>query len=167
MVEVLAKAYGWTLLITFCALFIGVVLGTLLALCKVIPRYSLFARALNRFADGYILLVRGTPVLVQLLIIGSVIFANTIIINRHLNGYVIAIIGFGLNSAAYVAEIIRTGILSVDKGQMEAGRSLGLTYSESMSKIVLPQACKNIIPPLGNEAIMLVKENVGCVRHRR
>lgn len=154
----LAEAYGWTLFITFFALIIGIIVGTLLAVFRVLPQTNIFTKALNKFAGVYISIFRGTPLMVQLFIFSFVIFARVVLVNQAISAYLIAVIGFGLNSGAYVAEIIRGGILSVDKGQMEAGRALGLNYSQTMRKIILPQAGKNIIPPLGNEAISLVKE---------
>lgn len=154
----LAQAYGWTLFITFFALIIGIILGTLLAVCRVLPQTNVVAKFLNKFAGMYISVFRGTPLMVQLFIFSFVIFARVVLFNQAISAYLIATIGFGLNSGAYVAEIIRGGILSVDKGQMEAGRALGLSYGQTMKSIILPQAAKNIIPPLGNEAISLVKE---------
>lgn len=154
----LAQAYGWTLFITFFALIIGIILGTLLAVCRVLPQTNVVAKFLNKFAGMYISVFRGTPLMVQLFIFSFVIFARVVLVNQAISTYLIATIGFGLNSGAYVAEIIRGGILSVDKGQMEAGRALGLSYGQTMKSIILPQAAKNIIPPLGNEAISLVKE---------
>ncbi len=154
----LAEAYGWTIFITVFALLIGIILGTLLAVCRVIPQTNIVSKALNKIAGAYISIFRGTPLMVQLFIFSFVIFANVIFINSKVSAYLIAVIGFGLNSAAYVSENIRAGILSIDKGQMEAGRALGLSYGKTMWNVILPQAAKNIIPPLGNEAITLVKD---------
>lgn len=154
----LGKAYGWTLIITAGALLIGIILGTVLAILRIMPRKNIFARILGKIADIYLAVMRGTPLMVQLVIIYFIIFAGVTIISPAVSSYMIAIIGFGLNSAAYVAEIMRAGILSVDKGQMEAGRALGMSYGQTMRSIILPQSAKNIIPPLGNEAISLVKE---------
>lgn len=158
ILQLLGKAYGWTLAITFMALILGIIIGTVLAICLVLPQKNFFNKALNRFAATYLAVIRGTPVLVQLMIICFVIFANVVFVNRMISPYIVATIGFGINSGAYVAEIMRAGILSVDKGQMEAGRSLGLSYGQTMRTIILPQSVKNILPPLGNEAIALVKE---------
>lgn len=156
--KMLAEAYGWTIFITVFALLIGIILGTLLAVCRVIPQTNIVSKALNKIAGAYISIFRGTPLMVQLFIFSFVIFANVIFINSKVSAYLIAVIGFGLNSAAYVSENIRAGILSIDKGQMEAGRALGLPYGKTMWNVILPQAAKNIIPPLGNEAITLVKD---------
>ena len=156
--KMLAEAYGWTIFITVFALLIGIILGTLLAVCRVIPQTNIVSKALNKIAGAYISIFRGTPLMVQLFIFSFVIFANVIFINSKVSAYLIAVIGFGLNSAAYISENIRAGILSIDKGQMEAGRALGLSYGKTMWNVILPQAAKNIIPPLGNEAITLVKD---------
>lgn len=155
---VLLKAYGWTIAITVMALILGVIIGTILAIFMVMPPKNLVRKILNKFANVYLTVIRGTPLLVQLMIISFVLLANVIIINRNISPYLIATVGFGINSGAYVAEIMRAGIMSVDKGQMEAGRSLGLSYGQTMKSIILPQSGKNILPPLGNEAIALVKE---------
>jgi len=154
----LAKAYGWTLAITAMALVIGIVIGTILAVFMVLPKTNVLNKSLNAFARGYLAVIRGTPSLVQLMIIYFVIFADVVFFNRELSPYFVAAIGFGINSGAYVAEIMRAGINSVDKGQMEAGRALGLSYGATMKSIILPQSARNILPPLGNEAIVLVKE---------
>lgn len=156
--RMLAEAYGWTLFITVFALIIGIILGTILAVFRVLPQTNVVSKALNKIAGAYVSVFRGTPLMVQLFIFSFVIFANVVLVNSKVSAYLIAVIGFGLNSAAYVSEIIRAGILSIDKGQTEAGRALGLSYGQTMWNVVLPQAAKNIIPPLGNEAISLVKE---------
>lgn len=156
--KMLAEAYGWTIFITVFALLIGIILGTLLAIFRVIPQTNILTKVLNKISGAYISIFRGTPLMVQLFIFSFVIFANVIFINSKVSAYLIAVIGFGLNSAAYVSENIRAGILSIDKGQMEAGRALGLSYGKTMWNVILPQAAKNIIPPLGNEAITLVKD---------
>ena len=154
----LGKAYGWTLAITAMALAIGIVIGTILAVFMVLPKTNVINKALNAFARMYLAVIRGTPSLVQLMIIYFVIFADVIFFNRELSPYFVAAIGFGINSGAYVAEIMRAGINSVDVGQMEAGRALGLNYGATMRSVILPQSARNILPPLGNEAIVLVKE---------
>lgn len=142
-----------TLLMTFFSGLIGIVIGLIISVIKVIPPRNFLVRAAHKFADAYLTVIRGTPVVVQLMIIYFVIFASV-----DIPKLVVAIIAFGINSGAYVAEIIRSGIMAVDKGQMEAGRSLGLKYSTTMRYIILPQAFKNILPALGNEFIALLKE---------
>ena len=154
----LGRAYGWTLFIAVGALTIGVILGTLIAVCKVIPHNNFIPKALDKITSLYVAIFRGTPLTVQLFIFYFIIFASVTIINSMVHPYLIAVVGFGLNSAAYVSETIRAGILSVDKGQMEAGRALGLSYGKTMRSVIIPQAAKSIIPPLGNEAITLVKD---------
>lgn len=137
-----------TLLISLFAVILGFVLGIIIALCKL----SKFKPA-RWLANIYIDIIRGTPTMVQVFIIYFVIFGSVAIDRR-----IVAVIAFGINSGAYVAEIIRGGILSVNKGQTEAGRSLGLGHWQTMMYIVMPQAVKNIIPALANEFIVLVKE---------
>ncbi len=136
-------------------LLIGLVIGCLLATTKILPQKKWYIRVLSCVTDVYVAIFRGTPMVVQLLLIHFVIFpAFGVIISSVIE----AIIAFGLNSGAYVSEIMRGGILSVDKGQTEAGRALGFGYGRTMMKIVLPQAVKNVIPTLGNEFITLLKE---------
>lgn len=149
----LTEGLGTTILITFFALIIGVALGFLIALVRVTHDRTGKVGFLNAVCKLYLTVVRGTPVMVQLLIIYFVIFGSVAI-----SKIFVAIIAFGLNSAAYVAEIFRSGIMSIDAGQMEAGRSLGMNYSQVMWRIIMPQAVKNILPALGNEFIVLVKE---------
>ena len=144
-----------TLLIAVLGLLIGIVIGTLISAVKVMPKYSLFSRILDKICTVYVGFFRGTPIVVQLLIGYYVLWPLMGITISPLNT---SIIVFGLNSAAYVSEIMRGGILSVDHGQMEAGRALGLSYSTTMIKIVIPQAIKNILPTLGNEFIALIKD---------
>lgn len=144
---------GNTLLMTIGAVLLGIVIGLVIAAINVSPGKSPLNRFLKFLANGYLTVIRGTPSTVQLLIIYFVIFGSATI-----DKLLVAIIAFGINSGAYVAEIIRAGILAVDRGQMEAGRSLGLNYNATMSYIVLPQALKNILPALGNEFIVLLKE---------
>lgn len=153
---------GNTLKITLVALLLGVALGAVIAIVRSTwdkTRDTLrpgFGRSVLSFCDWlcrlYLTVVRGTPVVVQLMIMYYIIFASSS------NGVAVAMLAFGLNSAAYVAEIIRGGIMSIDNGQFEAGRSLGFNYVETMWYIVLPQALKNVLPSLGNEFITLVKE---------
>ncbi len=145
-----------TLQIAVIGLFIGIVIGTLIAVVRVMPKYKLLPRILDKICVCYIELFRGTPMVVQLLI-GYWVLLPALDIQVN-SGVPVAIIMFGLNSGAYVSEIMRGGINSVDPGQTEAGRAVGLTYSTTMLKIVVPQAIKNILPTLGNEFIVLIKE---------
>jgi His/Glu/Gln/Arg/opine family amino acid ABC transporter permease subunit len=149
----IVNGFGNTLLMTLFSGIIGILIGLCLSIIKVTPGRTIFGRIAHRFADLYLTVIRGTPVVVQLMIIYFVIFANV-----GIPKLVVAIIAFGINSGAYVAEIIRSGIMAVDKGQMDAGRSLGLDYKLTMRYIILPQALKNILPALGNEFIVLLKE---------
>ena len=146
-----------TLIIALAAVVIGVILGAIVAVFKVIPQNNIIVKFLNIICNIYITVIRGTPVMVQLLLAYFGIF-NASFRGNPYKAIIIATMVFGINSSAYVAEIIRGGILSVDKGQMEAGRSLGLTYSSTMTRIIMPQAIKNILPALGNEFIVLIKE---------
>ncbi len=143
-----------TIVITLGAALIGIVLGALVAICKVYARHNKKLKPLNALCDVYLTVIRGTPVMVQLMIFAFVLFASA---PMSMNIFV-AILAFGINSGAYVAEIVRAGILAVGAGQTEAGRSLGLTNNMTMRFIVLPQAIKNILPALANEAIVLLKE---------
>ncbi len=145
-----------TLIIAVVGLVIGIVLGTLLAVTKVVPQNTKGAKIFSKLTDIYVGLFRGTPMVVQLLLMYYVLFP--LIGLAKIPALVVAIIAFGMNSGAYVCEIMRSGILSVDKGQMEAGRALGMGYGRTMVKIIIPQAVKNILPTLGNEFISLVKE---------
>ena len=145
-----------TLRIAIFGLLIGIAIGTLIAMVRVMPKYKLLPRILDKICVCYIELFRGTPMVVQLLI-GYWVLLPALGITVD-SGVPVVIIVFGLNSGAYVSEIMRGGIQSVDPGQMEAGRALGLTYATTMLKIVVPQAIKNILPTLGNEFIVLIKE---------
>ena len=145
-----------TLQIAVLGLAIGIVIGTLIAIVRVMPKYKRLPRILDKICVCYIELFRGTPMVVQLLI-GYWVLLPALGITVD-SGVPVAIIMFGLNSGAYVSEIMRGGLNSVDHGQMEAGRALGLTYATTMMKIVVPQAIKNILPTLGNEFIVLIKE---------
>ena len=136
-------------------LFIGIVLGTLLATARVVPKTNVFVKIVEKIASFYVSLFRGTPIVVQLLVFYYVLMP---LLGLHMNSVGVALVVFGLNSAAYISEIMRAGILSVDPGQMEGGRSVGLSYGTTMVKIVIPQAVKNILPTLGNEFISLIKE---------
>ena len=142
-----------TLLIALGAVILGIIFGTITALIRNVNDNTGNLKILSLLAKGYVNIIRGTPVILQLMIIYYVIFKQT-----SINIVLVGIMAFGINSGAYVAEIIRAGINSVDKGQIEAGYALGLHYKHVMGKIVLPQAIKNILPALGNEFITLVKE---------
>ena len=143
---------GITLEIALFAGIIGIIIGTLMALMKLSTTEEGKPTLPNYIATIYIDVIRGTPSVLQLLIMWFIIMASSN------NGILVASLSFGINSGAYVAEIVRGGILAVDKGQMEAGRSLGLSKWATMRYIILPQAVKNVIPPLGNEFITLIKE---------
>lgn len=151
--QMLFKGLGCTLLISVGATIIGIILGTLVAIVKIIPSKKPIMKFLNVVCDIYTTIFRGTPMALQLFIMAFVIFAI-----RGFPMEIVAILAFGINSGAYVSESIRAGILSVDNGQMEAGRALGLPYSKTMWKIIIPQAIKNVIPSIGNEIIALIKE---------
>lgn len=144
-----------TVLIAVCGLIIGIVIGTLIATVRVLPKYRRLPRVLNSICSFYVAMFRGTPMVVQLLVFYYVFFPA---IGSKITGLQVAILVFGLNSGAYISEIMRSGIQSVDPGQMEAGRAVGLSFGTSMTKIVIPQAVKNILPTLGNEFIALIKE---------
>ena len=145
----IVRGLGTTILISLMAILLGCIIGFIMAFFRLSK-----IKLLNWIAGIYIDVIRGTPTVVQLLIIYYVIFAPF----KNMPKVVIAAISFGINSGAYVAEIVRGAILSVDRGQMEAGRSLGLTSAQSMRLIIIPQAIKNILPALGNEFIVLIKE---------
>lgn len=160
----LLQGLGVTLQITLFAVLIGIVIGIIVASIRSTydknkealarkggPGYVVL-KILNALCNLYLTIIRGTPVVVQLMIAYFIIFASS------RNGTLIAIIAFGINSGAYVAEIFRSGILSVDNGQFEAGRSLGLSYVQTMFHIILPQAFKSVLPTLCNEFIVLLKE---------
>ena len=149
----LADGLKVTLEVTFFALIIGIVFGFLLAVVRSTYEKTGKLKILNAVAKVYITIIRGTPVVVQLLIIYFVIFQSV-----NISKVIVAFLAFGINSSAYVAEIFRSGIMSVDPGQFEAGRSLGFSYSQTMFHIIMPQAFKNILPALGNEFIVLLKE---------
>ena len=144
-----------TLIIAITGLIIGIIIGTLIAIVRIIPKYKLLPRILNSICNIYVETFRGTPIVVQLLIFYYVLLP---LMGVRMDGLHVAMLVFGLNSGAYISEIMRSGILSVDGGQMEAGRAVGLSFSTTMMKIVIPQAIKNILPTLGNEFIALIKE---------
>ena len=145
-----------TVKVAVLGLIIGILIGTLIAVVKVAPKYKLLARILDKICSVYVALFRGTPMVVQLLLAYYVLLPTLGV--KNVNSLTVGIIVFGMNSGAYVSEIMRGGINSVDIGQMEAGRAVGLSYSTTMVKIVIPQAIKNILPTLGNEFITLIKE---------
>ncbi len=162
--KMLVQGLGKTLLITFFAVIIGVIIGILIASVRTTydknkesmqnnggVKYRVM-QVLNAVCNLYLTVIRGTPVVVQLLIFYFVIFTSVD------NGVIVAILAFGLNSGAYVAEIFRSGIMSIDNGQFEAGRSLGFNYPQTMIHIIIPQAVKNVLPTLCNEFIVLLKE---------
>ncbi len=158
----LVNGLGNTLKITFGAVVLGIIIGVIIAIVRstwdktgddMRPGVGkFFLRLANGFCKLYLTVIRGTPVVVQLMIIYYIIFAASN------NGVGIAMLAFGINSGAYVAEIIRGGIMSIDAGQFEAGRSLGLNYTQTMRHIIIPQAFKNVLPALANEFIVLLKE---------
>ncbi|MBQ4317331.1 MAG: amino acid ABC transporter permease [Clostridia bacterium] len=140
-----------TLIITFGALIIGVIIGTIIAVAKYFSEGNKKLRFVNWICDLYTTVIRGIPVTVLLLVFFYIILVAA-------DGVTVAIIAFGINSGAYMAELIRSGINAVDKGQMEAARSLGMSKAQAMKKIIFPQAIKNILPAIGNECIALLKE---------
>ena len=156
------KGLGTTLTVTVFALVIGVIIGVLVAIIRSAHdqqperKKGLLLKILNGICKVYLTVIRGTPMMVQLLIMWFIVWASAR--STDSNMLRCAILAFGINSGAYVAEIFRSGIMSIDKGQMEAGRSVGLTYAATMRYIIIPQAFKNVLPALGNELITLVKE---------
>lgn len=158
----LLDGLGITLEITFFALLLGLTIGTVIAIIRSTHDNTIdtmhpgvgrvVLKILNVISKIYLTVIRGTPVVVQLLIMYYIIFATSN------NKIIVAVLAFGINSGAYVAEIVRSGIMSIDKGQMEAGRSLGFNYVQTMVSIIIPQAIKNVLPALANEFITLLKE---------
>ncbi|MBQ7383960.1 MAG: amino acid ABC transporter permease [Clostridia bacterium] len=146
------EGLGNTLLIALIATVIGTTIGVIFAMTKYINRKTGKLKILSKIADVYITIIRGTPVVLQLMILYFIVFSGWD------NGIMIGAITFGINSGAYVAEIARAGFESVDDGQMEAGRSLGMSTAQTMWHIIIPQAVRNCLPPLFNEFITLVKE---------
>ena len=144
---------GVTLKITFFAVLIGIALGFLVAIVRSTYDRTGKLKILNLLCKLYLTVIRGTPVVVQLLIIYFVIFGS-----MDIDKVIVAVLAFGINSGAYVAEIFRSGIMSIDNGQFEAGHSLGFNYTQTMIHIIMPQAFKNVLPALGNEFIVLLKE---------
>lgn len=149
----LLKGLFVTLKITFFAVILGFVLGFSVAIVRNVYENTKKLKILNFICNVYLTVIRGTPVVVQLLIIYFVIFSSI-----RIDKSIAAILAFGINSGAYQAEIFRSGINSIPKGQMEAGRSLGFSYAQTMVNIIMPQAIKNVLPTLGNEFIVLMKE---------
>ena len=149
----LLRGLAVTLKITFFAVILGFVLGFSVAIVRDVYENTKKLKVLNFLCNVYLTVIRGTPVVVQLLIIYFVIFSSI-----KIDKSIAAVLAFGINSGAYQAEIFRSGINSVPKGQMEAGRSLGFNYRQTMVNIIMPQAIKNVLPTLGNEFIVLMKE---------
>lgn len=149
----LSRGLGTTLVITFCACLMGIALGFFVGIIRSTYEKTGKLKVLNIICKVYLTVIRGTPVLVQLLIIYFVLFASA-----RVDKVFVAVMAFGINSGAYVAEIFRSGIMSVDPGQMEAGRSLGFNYIQTMWFIIMPQAFKTVLPTLCNEFISLLKE---------
>jgi polar amino acid transport system permease protein/polar amino acid transport system substrate-binding protein len=146
------EGLGNTIIIALIAAIIGTIIGVLLAMVNYLNKKTGKLKVISKIANFYITVIRGTPVVLQLMILYFVVFATWD------NGILIGAITFGINSSAYVAEIVRAGFESVDDGQREAGRSLGLSTWQTMRKIIIPQAVKNSLPPLFNEFITLIKE---------
>ena len=142
-----------TLIVTVFAVLIGVLLGFLIAIVRTTHDKTGKLKIMNAICKVYLTIIRGTPVVVQLMIIYFIIFGSV-----DISKVVVAVIAFGINSGAYVAEIFRSGIMSIDNGQFEAGRSLGFNYAQTMMYIIMPQAFKNVLPTLCNEFISLLKE---------
>ena len=142
-----------TLIITVFAVIVGLIIGFLVAIIRSAHGKSGSFKILNAICRVYLTVIRGTPTMIQLLIMNFVIFGSV-----SINKIIVGGLAFGINSGAYVAEIVRSGIMSIDQGQTEAGRSLGLNFSQTMRLIIIPQAFKNVLPALVNEFIVLIKE---------
>lgn len=153
----IADGFVVTVEVTFFAVLIGIILGFLIAVIRSTHDKTGKLKIPDFLCKVYLTVIRGTPSVLQLLIIYFVVFGSV-----NISKVLVAIIAFGINSGAYVAEVIRSGIMSIDKGQTEAGRSLGFTYAQTMIYIILPQALKNVLPALGNEVIVLLKETSIC-----
>ena len=149
----IVNGLGNTIKITLFAVLLGIALGFLVAIIRSTFEKTGKLKLLNLLCRVYLTVIRGTPVLIQLLLIYFVVFGSV-----RIDKSLVAILAFGINSGAYVAEIIRGGIMSIDNGQFEAGRSLGFNYTHTMLYIIMPQAFKNVLPALGNEFIVLLKE---------
>lgn len=157
----ITNGLGTTFTVTFFAIILGLVLGFLIALVRFTAdksgSKSVVLKILDCICKVYLTVIRGTPAMIQLLIMYYIVFASP-----NVSKQFVAILSFGINSGAYIAEIIRSGIMSVDQGQFEAGRSLGFSYAQTMLYIISPQAFKNVLPALANEFITLLKETSIC-----
>lgn len=153
----LVTGLGNTLAITFLAVMLGIVLGFLVAIIRSTYDKTGKAKVLNMICKIYLTVIRGTPMMVQLMIMCYVVFGK-----YNVSKLIVTTLAFGINSGAYVAEIVRSGIMSIDEGQLEAGRSLGFSYVQTMRYIIMPQAFKNVLPSLANEFIVLLKETSVC-----
>ena len=151
--QYITRGLWTTIRITVFAVLLGIAIGFLVAIIRSTHDKTGKLKIANFICRVYLTVIRGTPVVVQLLIIYFGIFASV-----NISKMIVAVIAFGINSGAYVAEIVRSGIMSIDKGQFEAGRSLGFNYVQTMVYIIMPQAFKNVLPALGNELIVLLKE---------
>ncbi len=149
----ITEGLGNTIKITIFAVLLGIALGFLVAMIRSTYEKTHKLGLLNLLCNIYLTVIRGTPVVIQLMIIYFVVFGSV-----RINKVVASVLAFGINSGAYVAEIFRSGIMSIDNGQFEAGRSLGFNYRQTMLYIIMPQAFKNALPALGNEFIVLLKE---------
>lgn len=149
----ITRGLGTTVQITIMAVLLGIVIGFIIAIIRSTYDKTGKMKIPNFICRVYLTVIRGTPVVVQLLIIYFVVFSSV-----NIGKMFVAVIAFGINSGAYVAEIVRSGIMSIDKGQLEAGRSLGFNYAQTMIYVIIPQAFKNVLPALGNELIVLLKE---------
>lgn len=153
----LVTGLGNTLAITFLAVLLGILLGFLVAIIRSTYDKTGKAKVLNMICKIYLTVIRGTPMMVQLMIMCYVVFGK-----YNVSKLIVTTLAFGINSGAYVAEIVRSGIMSIDEGQLEAGRSLGFSYVQTMRYIIMPQAFKNVLPSLANEFIVLLKETSVC-----
>ena len=149
----ITRGLGTTVQITIMAVLLGIIIGFIIAIIRSTYDKTGKLKIPNFICRVYLTVIRGTPVVVQLLIIYFVVFASV-----NIGKMFVAVVAFGINSGAYVAEIVRSGIMSIDKGQLEAGRSLGFNYAQTMIYVIIPQAFKNVLPALGNELIVLLKE---------
>ncbi|MBE5747550.1 MAG: amino acid ABC transporter permease [Clostridiales bacterium] len=160
--ESLLSSFSISLIIAFSACVIGFLIGVVLSMIKIAPKNNIIIKILNKIVDVYLAVIRGTPMMLQLLVMSGVILVS---LKYSPTTIIVPILAFGINSGAYMTEIIRSGITSVDQGQMEAGRSLGMGWTRTMFSIVIPQAIKVVVPTIFNEIIILVKETsvVDCI----